>query len=220
MVRGGPAPPWSRNDRRCRWRMPPSCPRAPCRTGTASGSATSTPRSPSERAGGCATEWRCGPGAALPPRGTAPRPPVEPRSAALPLPAPPPSSQHPFPFPSWAALRARSPSGSALSPARGAGARLSLGVLHLRAGGPGAGNGSVCPPGVGVRPRTCPMPRGGGQGSICCCVPSVGVGRAGGTGTAVCTSYLPAADNDLLSQCNAQPAELRQGLLPGIWMVC
>uniref|UniRef100_A0A8V1AID0 Probable RNA-binding protein 18 n=5 Tax=Neognathae TaxID=8825 RepID=A0A8V1AID0_CHICK len=58
MVRGGPAPPWSRNDRRCRWRMPPSCPRAPCRTGTASGSATSTPRSPSERAGGCATEWR------------------------------------------------------------------------------------------------------------------------------------------------------------------
>lgn len=99
MVRGGPAPPWSRNDRRCRWRMPPSCPRAPCRTGTASGSATSTPRSPSERAGGCATEWRCGPGAALPPRGTAPRPPVEPRSAALPLPAPPPppSTRSPSP---------------------------------------------------------------------------------------------------------------------------
>lgn len=42
------AEPWSRGARRCRWRTPPSSPRAPCRTGTASGSATSTPRSPSE----------------------------------------------------------------------------------------------------------------------------------------------------------------------------
>lgn len=89
MVRGGPAPPWSRNDRRYRWRTPPSCPRAPCRTGTASGSATSTPRSPSERPGGRAGDRVAVRARRRPPCGTAPRPPAEPRCAELPLPAPP-----------------------------------------------------------------------------------------------------------------------------------
>lgn len=142
MVRGGPALPWSRNDRRYRWRTPPSCPRAPCRTGTASGSATSTPRSPSERPGGRAagraTEWLCGPGAALP----AAPPRVPPRSRAARSSRyrrPPPSTRSPSPglpsvLSSYSLAR-----GSALSPAPGAGARLPPAALHIRLVAPGLG---------------------------------------------------------------------------------
>lgn len=161
MVRGGPAPPWSRNDRRYRWRTPPSCPRAPCRTGTASGSATSTPRSPSERPGGRAagraTEWLCGPGAALP--AAPPRVPPRSRAARNSRYRRPPS-QHPFPF-SWAALcallvlaRPRLLS----QPRPGCGCAVAPGRAPHSAGGPGARNGSVCPPGVGVEPCMCPVP--------------------------------------------------------------
>lgn len=134
MVRGGPAPPWSRNDRRYRWRTPPSCPRAPCRTGTASGSATSTPRSPSERPAGRAGGRPSGCAGPAPP--SLRHRPASPRGAALrgtPVTgAPPPSTRSPSPglpsvLSSYSLAR-----GSALSPAPGAGARLPPAALHIR----------------------------------------------------------------------------------------